>query len=241
MNKKIGIMFSLMGLLLSLSSFANTGINDAIRLRWWYCTSDNTPANIDNSTIDTYWTINPSDNKWVGDWNTTNAPKPTLRDLNSVPISKAYNFYLNGCKTNGIWIVGDYTLKDYASPNWVAPVVKSVPVVPPVLTPEEKYALDLEMNGSRYVLENQYLVLCDVLRQALGLDPTKEKLGFEELPIMMMQLKVDSESNYNKLRDAMQMLNMALIRYDVRWWDNCVWHAQPELTNSVNSIMGLLH
>ena len=100
-------------------------------------------------------------------------------------------------------------------------------------------AADLAANGSRYVLENQYILLCDALRQALGLSPAQAKLGFEELPGMMMMLRAGSKDAYEKLRDAMDMVNAALIRYDVRWWDSAVWHPQPELQAASLKILEL--
>jgi hypothetical protein len=103
----------------------------------------------------------------------------------------------------------------------------------------EQYAADLTANAPRYVLENQYMILCDALRQALGQAPTQAKLGFEELPVMMMTLKAGSKDAYEKLRDAMDMVNAALIRYDVRWWDNAVWHPQPELQGASLKILEL--
>jgi hypothetical protein len=103
----------------------------------------------------------------------------------------------------------------------------------------ETYASDLAANASRYVLENQYIILCDALRQALGQPATHAKLGFEELPVMMMMLKAGSKDAYEKLRDAMDMVNAALIRYDVRWWDTAVYHPQPELQEASLKIMEL--
>lgn len=104
----------------------------------------------------------------------------------------------------------------------------------------EQYAADLTANGARYVLENQYLILCDVLRQALGQTATQRKLGFEELPGMMLAVKAANHAAYEKLRDAMDMINSALIRYDVRWWDAAAWHPQPELTEQSNAILGMV-
>jgi hypothetical protein len=103
----------------------------------------------------------------------------------------------------------------------------------------EQYAADLMANAPRYVLENQYIILCDVLRQALGQAATRGKLSFEELPTMMMMLKAGSKDTYEKLRDAMDMINSALIRYDVKWWDSAVWHPQPELTEASAKILEL--
>jgi hypothetical protein len=104
----------------------------------------------------------------------------------------------------------------------------------------EQAAVDLAVNGERYVLENQYILLCDVLRQALGQAPNQQKLGFDALPVMMLTLKAANKDAYEKFRDAMDMLNSALIRYDVRWWDGAVWHAQPELAEATNAIMGMV-
>jgi len=104
----------------------------------------------------------------------------------------------------------------------------------------EQATADLAANGERYVLENQYILLCDVLRQALGQDPNQQKLGFDVLPVMMLTLKAVNKDAYEKFRDAMDMLNSALIRYDVRWWDGAVWHAQPELTEATQAIMGMV-
>ena len=103
-----------------------------------------------------------------------------------------------------------------------------------------EYAADLAENGPRYVLENQYIILCDVLRTALGGQAAREKLGFDELPTMMLTLKAGNHATYEQLRDAMDMINSALIRYDVRWWDTAMWHSQPELAESSNAIMGMV-
>lgn len=103
----------------------------------------------------------------------------------------------------------------------------------------ENYVMDLTLNGPRYVLENQYIILCDALRQSLGQQPAQTKLGFEELPAMMMALKAANVAAYETLRDAMDMVNAALIRYDVRWWDGAVYHTQPELQAASLKILEL--
>jgi hypothetical protein len=103
----------------------------------------------------------------------------------------------------------------------------------------EAYAADLASNGERYVLENQYIILCDALRQALGQTATHEKIGFDVLPVMMLTLKAGSKDAYEKLRDAMDMVNSALIRYEVKWWDTAVYHSQPELQAASLKILEL--
>lgn len=163
---------------------------------------------------------------------------PTDRDLNSLPYNKALYAAVHAVQVDGAWLVDGVPIRAFNDPSYVLGRPETTPVQ--VLTPEERYALDLSRNGGRYVLENQYLILCDILRQALGQEPIQEKLGFDELPVMMLQLKSGSEASYEKMRDAMQMLNMALIRYDVKWWDDCVWHTQPELVESVNQILGMV-
>jgi hypothetical protein len=90
-------------------------------------------------------------------------------------------------------------------------------------------AVELAANGERWALDNRYIGYCDQLRVALGGQQTKTKLGFEELEPMMLTLKAASLQSYNDLRDAMQVANSALIRFDVRWWDNCVWHPEVEI------------
>lgn len=103
----------------------------------------------------------------------------------------------------------------------------------------EAYASDFAANGARYVLENQYIILCDALRQALSQQATQQKLGFEELPTMMMMLKAGNVAAYDSLRDALDMVNAALIRYDVRWWDGATYHSQPELQAASIKILEL--
>jgi hypothetical protein len=103
----------------------------------------------------------------------------------------------------------------------------------------EQAAADLATNAPRYVLENQYIILCDALRQALGQTAIRAKLGFEELPPMMMMLKAGNKDAYESLRDALDMVNAALLRYDVRWWDNAVYHPQPELQAASLAILEL--
>jgi hypothetical protein len=87
---------------------------------------------------------------------------------------------------------------------------------------------ELIKNGERWTLDNRYIGYCDQLRVALGGEPTKTKLGFEELEPMMLTVKAAAPDSYNDLRDAMQAANSALIRFDVRWWDTCVWHPEIE-------------
>lgn len=101
-------------------------------------------------------------------------------------------------------------------------------------------AENLAVNTPRYVLENQYIVLCDALRTALGQTATQTKLGFEELPGMMLTLKAGSKDSYEKFRDAMDMVNSALVRYDVRWWDTARWHSEPLLVNAAQQILGMV-
>lgn len=85
---------------------------------------------------------------------------------------------------------------------------------------------NLKVNGDRWLLENRYIACCDQLRTVLGQTPNRIKLGFAELVPMMAQLKAVSSLGYSDLRDNMDMLNMALIRYDTKWWDDCVWHPE---------------
>jgi hypothetical protein len=81
----------------------------------------------------------------------------------------------------------------------------------------------------RWVLENQYILACDQLRGAMGQAPTQTKLGFAELVPMMQTLRVANRDAYEMLRDTMDMLNTALFRHDIQWWNTCVWH--PEVAN----------
>lgn len=99
----------------------------------------------------------------------------------------------------------------------------------PPLTPEQLSDLradELAANGERWALENRYITLCDQLRMALGQQATRAKLGFENLEPMMLELKQAAPDAYRDLYDGMAMLNSALIRFDVKWWDTCTWHPE---------------
>jgi hypothetical protein len=87
----------------------------------------------------------------------------------------------------------------------------------------EAAAADLAANGTRYVLENQYLTMCDQLTGKAA----HEKLGFAELQAIIEGLMASDPNTAVVLSLRLLTLNAALVREaGVQWWDGCRWHQE---------------
>ena len=119
--------------------------------------------------------------------------------------------------------------------------VTTFDAIPP--TPEqiaEQAQADLAANGERYVLENQYILLCDALRGILGQTPDKTAISEAAFPVMLLGLKKASEPTYNTIRDAFALVTGKLVTYNLKWMESVCWHPDPELAEASNAIMGLV-
>ena len=108
------------------------------------------------------------------------------------------------------------------------------------LTDEQKAAkdvADLISLNNRYQLENQFfsfchmaLVLADDPRSA---DSPPPKLAMDDFSYLqsMVGTNLDLQAQVSQLSIALIANNMALMRYDVGWWDTAIYH-----TNIVMSV-----
>jgi hypothetical protein len=103
-------------------------------------------------------------------------------------------------------------------------------------------AADLAENGERYVAENEYILLCDLLGQCPG---AHVKLGMGALQTLMISMVSTAPARENALFQYLMGLQIALQRMGgVGWWDMCTWHDQPAIVNAAgerhNAIVGVL-
>jgi hypothetical protein len=101
---------------------------------------------------------------------------------------------------------------------------------------------DIAANGERYVAENEYILLCDLLGQCPG---AHVKLGMGALQTLMVSLISTAPARENALFQYLMGLQIALQRFGgVGWWDACAWHDQPVIVNAAeerhNAIIGVM-
>jgi hypothetical protein len=103
-------------------------------------------------------------------------------------------------------------------------------------------AADIAVNGERYVAENEYILLCDLLGQCPG---KHVKLGMGALQTLMISMVSTAPARENALFQYLMGLQIALQRFGgVGWWDACAWHDHPAIVNAAgerhNAIVGVL-
>jgi hypothetical protein len=106
----------------------------------------------------------------------------------------------------------------------------------------EAEAADLAANGERYVAEDEYILLCDMLGQCPG---SHAKLGLGALQTLMVGMLSTAPARENALFQYLMGLQVALQRLGgVGWWDNCTWHDQAAIVNAAqerhNAIVAVL-
>jgi hypothetical protein len=106
----------------------------------------------------------------------------------------------------------------------------------------EAAAADLLANGERYVAEDEYILLCDMLGQCPG---AHVKLGLGALQTLMVGMLSTAPARENALFQYLMGLQVALQRLGgVNWWDSCAWHNQAAIVNAAqerhNAIVGVL-
>lgn len=99
------------------------------------------------------------------------------------------------------------------------------------------YEQDLVDNAPRYIYENAFLMLCDRLTN----QTSHYKLTIEQITGILLQIKPADKDAYEDLRDFLYMLNSALIRYNVCWWDDCTWREVPALIQGAEQLISLLN
>jgi hypothetical protein len=91
-------------------------------------------------------------------------------------------------------------------------------------------AADIAANGERYVAENEYILLCDLLGQCPG---KHVKLGMGALQTLMISMVSTAPARENAMFQYLMGLQIALQRFGgVGWWDTCEWHDQPDIVNA---------
>jgi len=90
--------------------------------------------------------------------------------------------------------------------------------------------------SQQYVYENVFLMICD----ALTGQTSHAKLPMEQLSMILLQVKAVDKPKYENIRDALQMLNAALTRENVKWWDTCTWHSEPPAAAGAQQLMSLM-
>ena len=98
------------------------------------------------------------------------------------------------------------------------------------------YEADIVANASRYTYENAFLLLCDQLTQ----QSSHSKLPMEQLTVILAQLRTLDKDSYEKSRDILNVLNAALSRFDLKWWDVCQYRNVPILIQGAQQLLGLI-
>lgn len=100
-------------------------------------------------------------------------------------------------------------------------------------------AADLQVNGERYVAENEYILLCDAIAGTPG---AHVKLGLGALQTALVGIITTAPARQNAIFQYLMGLQIALQRLGgVHWWDTCVWHDQQAIADAAterhNAIM----
>ena len=90
--------------------------------------------------------------------------------------------------------------------------------------------------SQQFVYENTFLLICD----ALTGQTSHAKLPMEQLSMILLQVKAMDKPKYENLRDALSMLNAALTRENVKWWDTCAWHPEVQAVAGAQQLMSLM-
>lgn len=87
---------------------------------------------------------------------------------------------------------------------------------------ERERLADIEKNRERWMMENQFIVLCN------NITNTEEykKLGFVELEAAISLIMQSNPDTAVGLSLRLLMIDAALKRFDLLWWDTCVWHPE---------------
>lgn len=89
---------------------------------------------------------------------------------------------------------------------------------------------DLQANGERWVAENEYILLCDMLANTSG---AHVKLGLGDIQTLMVAMMSVAPQREAALFQYLMGLQVALQRFaGVGWWDTCAWHDQPVIVNA---------
>lgn len=87
---------------------------------------------------------------------------------------------------------------------------------------ERERLANIETNRERWTLENQFIVLCNNITSTTE----NKKLGFLELDAAISLLRQSDPDTAIGLSLRLLMLDAALKRYDLLWWDTCAWHPE---------------
>jgi hypothetical protein len=89
---------------------------------------------------------------------------------------------------------------------------------------------DLQANGERWVAENEYILLCDMLANTEG---AHIKLGLGAIQTLMVAMMSVAPQREAALFQYLMGLQVALQRFaGVGWWDTCAWHDNPVVVNA---------
>lgn len=98
------------------------------------------------------------------------------------------------------------------------------------------YIADLQINAQRYIYENAFLLICDMLSG----QTEHEKLPMETLSLILLGLRSQDKDKYEIIRDALSMINASLTRCDVKWWDVVKYRDIPEFVQGAQELLGLI-
>jgi hypothetical protein len=100
----------------------------------------------------------------------------------------------------------------------------------------QAYAADLVANRKRYVYENAFILLCDMLSG----QTTHTKLDEDVFPVAMATLKAQNESAFDNATDMFTFLDSRLSKLaGPNWWDTCVYRDVPELVTPAQTLIGM--
>ena len=153
------------------------------------------------------------------------------------------------CESNGVHTTdSDFKVVDFGSGQFIFEWGLSIPqptqaqldAITDDMIQADATLIDLAANGERYVLENQYILLCDALRQILEQAATQTAISESEFPMLLLTLKRANKDTYETIRDAFNLVTSKLVTKKIDWMDTVCWHPQTELMEASMAIMGLV-
>lgn len=151
-------------------------------------------------------------------------------------------YLIQNGETNTVINSRKFTLiKQYDNPIYILDWEFNIPKPTEAMLPSESLATNIYLGQVQKnkqvpmkIYENAFYVLSKSVLQLAG-DPRGDlpvaqipKLSFDELNTILDALidTTGKEKQANKLSLKLLSVNSALQRYDIKWWDNAVYHAE---------------